>query len=297
MSIESSYCIEPVGDITTYPGYSGNSIIVATPTITLTWASLTPVSAPTYSAAAATGYPLANGSLVGCFQVFENSYGALACDMVADLFGVSVSDWVLWNPSVLAAGDGNYSSDTCFLANETEYCGSFYDQSLVPTTAAVSAFLPAPTDATPNATSQCLDWYLTQDGDTCDSICQMADIPYSSLYAWNPALGDDCKNLWVSADYCMAGPGWSTVYYAMGDSTAAPSTSASVTATASSTVSGSALPAPAPTQPGTAANCEEWYIAVSGDTCESIADRYGIALDQFYAWNPYVASKWPPIPA
>lgn len=261
------------------------------PSITLTWASLTTTSAPTYSAAAATGYPLANGSLAGCFEVFDNSYGPLQCYVAADMFDVSVSDWVLWNPSVLAAAGGNYSSDTCFLANKTGYCGSFYDQSLVPTTPAASAFEPAPTDATPNATLQCLDWYLTEDGDTCDGICQMADIPYSSLYAWNPALGPDCGNLWVSADYCVAGPGWSTVYYGMGATASTAASGGTATATATATASGSAVPAPAPTQPGTTANCQEWYVAVSGDTCQSIADRYKITLDQFYAWNPYVASK------
>jgi hypothetical protein len=155
---DTSYCVEAVGDITTYTGYYGNNNGVPTPTITLTWASLTRVSAPAYSTPTATGYPLANGSLVNCFRVFDNSYGPLSCYVAANLFGVSVSDWVLWNPSVLAAAGGNYSSDRCFLTNQTQYCGSFYDQSLVPTTDPASAFQPVPTDATANATTQCLDW-------------------------------------------------------------------------------------------------------------------------------------------
>jgi hypothetical protein len=201
------------------------------------------------------------------------------------MFGVSVFDWVLWNPSVLAAAGGNYSSDACFLANETQYCGSFYDQSLVPTTDPRSAFLPVPTDATANATTQCLDWYQTREGDTCDSICKMTDIPFSSFLAWNPALGENCQNLWLEAEYCVAGPGWSTVYYGMDATTTASSTSAPGTATSS------AVTPPGPTQSGAAPNCQKWYIAVAGDSCQAIADAHGITLDQFYAWNPAVGSK------
>ena len=285
---DTSYCVAAVGDITTYTGYYGNDNTIPTPTITVIWESLTPVSAPTYSTPTATGYPLAEGSVPNCFQVFDNSYGPLLCYIAADLFGVSVKDWVVWNPSVLAAAGGHYASDTCFLANETQYCGSFYDQSLVPATDPASMFLPVPTDATANATNQCLDWYQSQEGDTCDIICQMADVPYSSLYSWNPALGENCENLWLETDYCVAGPGWSTVYYGMDTTTPAPS---STSASATATVTRSAVTPPAPTQSGAAPDCEAWYVAVDGDNCQLIVDRYGITLSQFYAWNPAVGSK------
>ena len=39
-----------------------------------------------------------------------------------------------------------------------------------------------------------------------------------------------------------------------------------------------------------ASNCNEFYYVVSGDGCWAIANDHGIALDDFYAWNPAVGS-------
>ncbi len=44
------------------------------------------------------------------------------------LLGVTIQEFVLWNPSVL--NGGNFSASTCVLKNATAYCGSFYDSQL-----------------------------------------------------------------------------------------------------------------------------------------------------------------------
>jgi hypothetical protein len=185
----SSCCIEPVGDISTYPGYYGNSttssIVLQTAT-GVTWADLPIVTVPSYPTTTPTGYPLANGSIAGCFETFDNSYGALTCASTADMFGVNVIDWIRWNPSLL--NGGNYSLFTCVLANEPQYCGSFYNQSMVPPPLPI-AYVPVPSDATANATTECLEWYTTEDNDACGTICQDYNIPYWALQEWNPALG------------------------------------------------------------------------------------------------------------
>jgi hypothetical protein len=51
--------------------------------------------------------------------------------------------------------------------------------------------------------------------------------------------------------------------------------------------------APGPTQTGITANCHDWYLAESGDTCYDIASSHGITLGQFYAWNPAVGGEFP----
>ncbi|KAL1979137.1 hypothetical protein VTN96DRAFT_6688 [Rasamsonia emersonii] len=109
--------------------------------------------------------------------MFDNTYGNITCYEAASLFGVNVLDFVRWNPSVL--NGQNYTVDGCTLQNQTQYCGSFYNQSLVPSSTLV--YPPIPTDITANATTQCLDWYQTEKGDTCDYICQAFDIPLSSF--------------------------------------------------------------------------------------------------------------------
>lgn len=47
--------------------------------------------------------------------------------VVANMFGVSVADFLKWNPGIL--NGANYTLSTCFVANETQYCAAFYNQS------------------------------------------------------------------------------------------------------------------------------------------------------------------------
>lgn len=46
--------------------------------------------------------------------------------------------------------------------------------------------------------------------------------------------------------------------------------------------------APSPTVAGTTSNCCTWVVPMSGDSCYSIDQEYGITLDQFRAWNTYI---------
>ncbi|CCF37214.1 LysM domain-containing protein [Colletotrichum higginsianum] len=45
---------------------------------------------------------------------------------------------------------------------------------------------------------------------------------------------------------------------------------------------------PSPIQDGMVANCVAFYLVRSGDGCWAISDAKGIALDDFYGWNPAV---------
>jgi hypothetical protein len=38
------------------------------------------------------------------------------------------------------------------------------------------------------------------------------------------------------------------------------------------------------------AGCKTFYFAVSGDTCDAIASKYGITTATFETWNPDVKS-------
>ncbi|KAJ5399171.1 hypothetical protein N7465_009660 [Penicillium sp. CMV-2018d] len=270
-----SYCVQAVGDISTYSGYAtattSSAIFVPNPSIT--WTDLPTATRPIYNFTTTTSsYPLASGSLDKCFESFNNDMGALGCYEAATMFGVSVTNFLLWNPSILNGED--YTIYNCKLTNETRYCGSFYNQTLAATT--TMAWAPVPTDATLNATTECLDWYDTIEGDDCDSICKIFDISFSSMYEWNPSIGPDCTNLWMNTPYCVMGQGWSTVSYNMS------TTSASISTTPSTGG------APAPTQSGIVANCEEWYVAQKDDSCAAIASKYSITVAQFNAWNPAV---------
>lgn len=45
-----------------------------------------------------------------------------------------------------------------------------------------------------------------------------------------------------------------------------------------------------PTMTGTISTCDKWYDVVPNDTCDAVAQSFGITLSQFLAWNPAVSS-------
>jgi LysM repeat protein len=78
-------------------------------------------------------------------------------------------------------------------------------------------------------------------------------------------------------------------------SSATPSSDTIPTATASTpttsqrpTTTGGGVPAPTQTQEGANPSCQKWYVVVRGDGCWAIANTAGIALEDFYKWNPGV---------
>ena len=46
-----------------------------------------------------------------------------------------------------------------------------------------------------------------------------------------------------------------------------------------------------PTQTGIAANCDEYYNVIAGDSCAAIEEAYGITFAQLYEWNPAIGSN------
>ncbi|KAK8131957.1 hypothetical protein PG999_000130 [Apiospora kogelbergensis] len=282
-----SYCVKPVGSISEYPGYGGvdvGSDPVTSAISTLDAATLPIIAAPTYSFTTSARLPLASGSLSGCYNEFQNTQGELSCLLFANWMGVALKDFLRWNPSLkLDRSQGSVVSG-CKLQNGTAYCAAFYnnDAITVYTTTSTTAYAAAPTDSTAGATTQCIEWYETEDGDTCASILEDFKIPLSSFYQWNPAVGDQCQNLWLHASYCVAGPGWDTVVTSISASSVA-TTSAGAPVTPNP---GSAeVTAPGPTQSGIVPSCSKYAKTEAGDSCTAFAARNDITPAQLYAWN------------
>lgn len=62
--------------------------------------------------------------------------------------------------------------------------------------------------------------------------------------------------------------------------------------TTSTTTTSSTATGPTPTQTGIVSTCNQWYQAVSGDTCEVIANKYGtFTVATFESWNPAVGTS------
>lgn len=117
-------------------------------------------------------------------------------------------------------------------------------------------------------TANCNEFYEIKSGSSCSAVESTFSITFAQLYAWNPAIGNNCQYLVIGDAICVSGP-----------------------TTSSSTSSGTQVTRRGPTQSGIAANCNAYYLAQSGDSCSEIESRYGIAFTQLYTWNPAIGSN------
>ncbi|KAL4866153.1 hypothetical protein BDV12DRAFT_187662 [Aspergillus spectabilis] len=97
----------------------------------------------------------------------------------------------------------------------------------------------------------CTQYYQAKSGDTCSSILagRYSYVPMARFITWNPAFGSSCTGLGLDT----------------------------ITAW---------LQKPGPPQPGTVINCKKYHRVVSGNTCQTIQQMYGITAAQFNRWNP-----------
>ena len=92
----------------------------------------------------------------------------------------------------------------------------------------------------------------------------------------NPAVGSDCKSLWLDYCYCVATTGTSK----------STSTAKSTGSTPSPTSQ-----AAQPQQSGIVDDCNKYYKVSSGDYCAVIAQAHGISTKDFFAWNTGIKSN------
>lgn len=123
-----AYCVQAVGDISTYSGYP-----VTSQYITLTsaaYSTVTPNATQPYLLPEPTldpDLPLASGTASDCYayrnyQTYDDyttANGSLdstvnSCSYVASIYGVTVADLLKWNPSL--------SSSSCALQSGNSYC-------------------------------------------------------------------------------------------------------------------------------------------------------------------------------
>lgn len=106
----------------------------------------------------------------------------------------------------------------------------------------------------------CKSFYLVQKNDGCYNIAHDKGMALSDLYAWNPAVKNDCSGLQANVYICVGITGTPGL------------------PTSSTTTKPGGTPSPTPTQPGISIACNKYYKAASNDNCQEIADKYGISL-------------------
>ncbi|KAK8139991.1 hypothetical protein PG984_000057 [Apiospora sp. TS-2023a] len=128
-------------------------------------------------------------------------------------------------------------------------------------------------------------------GDSCSSFEAAWGLTPDAFAAINP--GVSCPGDLISGqNYCVigtvtSGPLVTTTSTARAPTitTAQPTRTTSVPATTTAPSS-----AHEPTQSGLVANCNNFHLVGSGDSCSVIESRYGIGAADFASWNPFIDS-------
>lgn len=294
--LNAYYCVQPVGYISTYPGYGGTPTrdpiepIKATslPNIGDILANFTETQPL---------IPIANQTRLDCSSYiwFDNltDNAAADCWSLAQVRGITAEEFILWNPSL---GTQDSSSDyayPCTVSASTSYCIGLATS----TGSAAAPTAQAPSPRAAGEIANCTAWYAPQSYDTCEGILIVFSLSIDVLYAMNPTVGDDCRGMSLGTYYCISTyPDGAPAGVSGGDGGGASSTASSTTvptvttSVPPSTTTGGGVPTPSPVQDGIAENCNEYYFVQEGDGCWAISDTHGINLDDFYAWNPAVGT-------
>ncbi|KAF0328369.1 hypothetical protein K4K61_007357 [Colletotrichum sp. SAR11_59] len=218
--------------------------------------------------------PTMSGSPANCNKWALVTDG-LSCTDMASEAGISLEQFLAWNPAV--------SSDclTNYWLGEAYCVGVSDDGATTTTAAAATTTAPTTSKVTPpgptmtGSPADCNKWSVVTDGLSCTDMASQAGISLAQFLAWNPAVSSDClTNYWLGEAYCVG---------VSGESTPASTTTTAVATTTSVTP-------PGPIMGGEPDNCNKWALVTDGLTCTDMASQAGITLSQFLAWNPAVSS-------
>ncbi|KAL8381807.1 hypothetical protein RB595_005866 [Gaeumannomyces hyphopodioides] len=107
----------------------------------------------------------------------------------------------------------------------------------------------------PGIIATCNRFYKIVSGDTCDTVARKNGVTVAQFRSWNSEINASCSNLWLDYFVCVGAPG------------------------------GGGNEPNTPQLPGAAPNCEKWHKIAMGDTCDNIAYRDTITVNQLRTFN------------
>lgn len=300
--LNTSYCVAPVGDITSYPGYPS-----ASPTFTISPQASTPIPfVDPFAVDNSTDsgddivIPLAADTRIDCWDYiwWNESLGSpMSCWDLAASADITSEMFVLWNPSLdqsNSTGDSDANSTAtptydypCTISASSSYCIAVASPTPTP-----SATITPPSPRGAGEIEGCTQWFKAML--SCEAHLDALHMTVAALYEYNPSVGAECTGYVLGTYYC-----WSTSQDGSvpdDGSGGSPTTTTAAPPTTTTTTS-PGVATPTPTQAGMVAGCTSFYLVASGDGCWAIANGHGISLDDFYAWNPAVGTDckdlWP----
>ncbi|KAF5697167.1 peptidoglycan-binding lysin domain-containing protein [Fusarium mundagurra] len=285
------YCVQPVGYISTYPGYDGSS---TRPPIQPMSATTLPNPPAKTNKPALSVVPIANGTRNDCVKYtyirnitdnpVANSWS------LCNLWDQSPQDFILWNPSLAESKDAETFEATTEKPAVNPYtypytlsANSSYCVMLASPTPTPDVDIQPPTPLAAGTPANCTRYHQVMSYNTCENIMAQYLVNINQFYSMNPTIGKDCTGLAMGTWYCVSiwpdgdAPGDQNSVPAITTTAKSGTTGASATNTASST--------PSPIQTGMVSNCNSFYKVQAGHGCWAISSAKKINLDDFYKWN------------
>ncbi|RGP69883.1 hypothetical protein FLONG3_7638 [Fusarium longipes] len=125
----------------------------------------------------------------------------------------------------------------------------------------------------------CNKFHMVQSITTCTSIEKYYNVPFSTFYSWNPAVGKDCSSLLTNYNVCVGVIGWT------------PPTKTTTKTPTTTKQPSNGISTPPPIQSNMVSNCNKFHLVSKTTTCTSIQNYYSISLADFIKWNPAVGSN------
>ncbi|KAF8846702.1 hypothetical protein BDZ45DRAFT_608551 [Acephala macrosclerotiorum] len=135
------------------------------------------------------------GIVSSCTDYYVTKSGD-SCASIEAAYGISIAEFYAWNPAVGSNCESLWLDETyCVAAPSQAGISASCTDAASTTTTAAAATPPGPTQT--GITSACNVWTVV------DAFESEYDITFDQFYAWNPAVGASCTNLWVGEAYCV----------------------------------------------------------------------------------------------
>ncbi|KAK5652626.1 hypothetical protein OQA88_10219 [Cercophora sp. LCS_1] len=276
-----SYCVEinpklPIGGVTTTSSTSSSTSTASTSstksspttltTITTSKTSSTSSSSSTSTTTTPTPTKPGNGittptptqpGMVSNCDAFHFVKPGSTCNDVLTANSITLAQLYQWNPSVGSTCSGLWA--------DVYVCVSTTDHTPTPVEPGNGIATPSPLQR--EIVTNCDAFYMVKPDETCDIVASKNGITAAQLAQWNPSVGTNCAGLWANAYACVSIIGH----------------------TPTPVNPGNGIQTPSPIQDGMTKSCKTFHF-VSGQTCQSVLDRYKISLADFYKWNPAVGN-------
>ncbi|KAH9206729.1 hypothetical protein DL95DRAFT_347253 [Leptodontidium sp. 2 PMI_412] len=134
--------------------------------------------------------PTQSGITPGCTAYYlTKSGGGDTCASIESQFGITFAQFYAWNPAI---------GSNCGAL----WLGEAYCVAGPPVATSTTVTAPAPTQS--GITANCNAYTVTpSQGASCAAIESQYGITFAQFYAWNPAIGSGCTNLWAGEAYCV----------------------------------------------------------------------------------------------